>query len=208
MVKKVFIFIKFLILANLLLANFNLEANAAQGPNVNVENTITYNCSIKILKVFEIATHAEVTIVATVPEWVDPNEHFNINVNSISILFPENTVYVLKHTFLIDQVYGSVDSFPIIADNLHESVDIGNSLFFETTPVPAYGDLVLTIDDSIHVGPFLAGSAGEDHLSLGNIAFKLQNDSHWYQTFPLEVNCELYSSAPYFNVFASILIRD
>lgn len=201
MFKKAFVFLKCLVLINVLFTGFSLNASADTGPKHIVERSINYQCSLKLTEQFILNSPATVTINATVPEWVDPYEHFYINVNSIIIKLPKDLSFSLKNMLLWNNAYGNVDNFTIVADNFNYSIDIGNSLFFEQTPIDPNDELSMIINPQTIVGPLPAGEQGMNKLSIGNITFKLKGDG---ADITLFLNCALTDND---SIFASILIN-
>lgn len=203
MFKKALVFLKCLVLINVLFTGFSLKANAATGPKNIVEKTLNYQCSLKLSEQFILNSPATVTVNTTVPEWVDPYEHFFVNINSVSVEFPYTIPNILRNLLGWQQVNGNFESFPIVSDNYNYTVDIGNSLHFQQTLVNPTDELSLTVNKLAIAGPFPAGNQGINNLSIGNIAFKLQGVTVG-MNITISVNCE---QADNNSIFASILIN-
>lgn len=147
----------------------------------------------EFLCIFNINFDMPATIRANVPTSVTPNEAFNINNSSATVVIPKNEVNTMRNLLIWNTVSGEVKTFEIHSHNQNGTINVADPIInIPNTPVPTSGDFELTVPSQggITAGLFNAGTSGSITLTAGNIETTFVNPALGFLSPKLNANCE------------------
>jgi len=199
-VTKVFKSFMSMVVTVFLLASLTVIASAQTPPGyVHKEETLTYECNVRILPLINIDFPMDLTIRADVPVSVAQLQDFNLLNGSATAIVPGSIIQILDSILGWNYVSGTVDKFEILSENQSKVIDL-SPLPIPTLEVPKDGSpLVFTVPEVgvINVESLTAGEYNSDIPHEENVVIiKSGNISATFMTaggglpIPLNANCQ------------------